>query len=120
MIEQTIYEYLNNEMIVPVLAELPEVPSEEYPEFPEKLVLLEKVGGSKENHISVCSIAFQSYASTLFEAAQLDEEVRETVQGLIAIDTVNAVRLSSSYNHTDNSTKRYRYQSVFEIYYYDE
>ena len=120
MIEQTIIEYLNNEMIVPVLAELPEVPSEDYPEFPEKLVVLERVGGSKTNHISVCSIAFQAYASTLFEAVQLDEEVKRTVPGLIVLDTVSSVRLSSSYNHTDPSTKRNRYQSVFEIYYYDE
>lgn len=103
---------------IPVLLELPEVPSESYPVWPEKLVVLEKVGGSKTNQISSASFAIQSYGSTLYNAAVLDEDVRAVMEGFAALDDVSACRLSSNYNHTDTRMKVYRYQSVYDITHY--
>ena len=118
MIEQIVLEYLSEHMSVPVLMELPEVPSEEFPLMPERFLVLEKVGGGMSDHIGAGSIAVQSYSlNSLYEAAQLDEEMRSAMWGIIERNDISEVRLSSNYNHTDVRTKRYRYQSVFEIFY---
>ena len=118
MIEQIVLEYLSEHMSVPVLMELPEVPSEEFPLMPERFLVLEKVGGGMSDHIGAGSIAVQSYSlNSLYEAAQLDEEMRSAMWGIIGRDDISEVRLSSNYNHTDVRTKRYRYQSVFEFHF---
>lgn len=61
MIEKTVYDYLSGCLSVPVMMELPEVPSEDYPTFPEEFVVLEKVAGSVTDHINFATIAIQSY-----------------------------------------------------------
>lgn len=118
MIEQIVHEYLSEHIDVPVFMELPEVPSEDYPTMPERFILLEKVGGGLNDHIDSGSIAVQSYSlNSLYEAASLDEEMRSVMRGIIESDSISEIRLASNYNHTDVRTKRYRYQSVFEIHF---
>lgn len=118
MIEQIVLEYLSEHMSVPVLMELPEVPSEEFPLMPERFIVLEKVGGGMSDHIGAGSIAVQSYSlNSLYEAAQLDADMREVMRGIVEVPEISGIRLASNYNHTDTRTKRYRYQSVFEIFY---
>ena len=119
MIEKTILDYLSDKLDVPVLMELPEVPSEEYPDFPEQFVVIENVGGSRRDLLDSASVAFQSYSTvSLLQAAKLDEQVRMQVWGLTELGEISGVRLASHYNHTDTRTKRYRYQSVFDFYHY--
>lgn len=118
MIETIVLNYLSEQMSVPVLMELPEVPSESYPTMPGRFLVLEKVGGGLRDKIPSASIAVQSYSTaSLYEAASLDEEVREVMMDMPAHEDISGIRLASNYNHTDTRTKRYRYQSVFEIYY---
>lgn len=117
MIEETVMNYLRTQLQVDVLMELPEVPSEDYPIFPAELVTIERVGGSVTNRVNAASLAIQSHAQSLYGAAALDERVREAMDGIVALPEIGGVRLSSNYNHTDTRTKRYRYQSVFDIYY---
>ena len=118
MIEKIVLEYLSERMSVPVLMELPEVPSESFSSMPERFLVLEKVGGNEADHIDDASIAIQSYSlNSLYGAAQLDEEMREAMRGIVEVPEISGIRLASNYNHTDTRTKRYRYQSVFEIFY---
>lgn len=118
MIEKTILDYLSAELDVPVLMELPEVPSEDYPTFPEQFVIIEKVGGSRRDYINFASVAFQSYSTkSLYQAASLDETVREAIDGIISLPEISGIDLTSNYNFTDTRTKRYRYQSVFDFYF---
>ena len=118
MIEQIVLEYLTEHIDVPVFMELPEVPSEDYPTMPERFILLEKVGGGLNDHIDFGSIAVQSYSlNSLYEAAALDEEMRNVMFGILERNDISEIRLASNYNHTDVRTKRYRYQSVFEIHF---
>jgi len=118
MIEQIVLEYLSEQISVPVLMELPEVPSESFSSMPERFIVLEKVGGNEADHIGDASIAIQSYSlDSLYEAAQLDADMREAMRGIVECPEISGIRLASNYNHTDTRTKRYRYQSVFEIYY---
>ena len=119
MIEVTILNYLSDVFgdEVSVLMEIPEVPSEDFPEFPEKLVVIELVGKSRSNHVCIASVAFQSYGSSLYEAAALDEYVRSAVDAMPELDEIGSAKLSSNYNFTDSRTKQYRYQCVYDIYY---
>ena len=121
MIETTILEYLAERLTVPVLMELPEVPSADYPTMPEEFVVIEKVGSKKTDHVVNDSIAFQSYSTTrMVNAAELDEDVREAMDSIVELNEIGGVRLASNYNFTDIRTKRYRYQCIYEIYRVEE
>ena len=117
MIEEVILNYLDNELSVPVLMELPEVPSEDFTEWPSEFVIIEKVGSSISNQLYRDSIALQSYSlSSLYKAASLDEDVRKAIEEIPVTTGVCTARMQSNYNFTDVKTKRYRYQSVYDIY----
>jgi len=111
MIEITIFNYLNNALSVPVYTELPK-------EKPQRFVVLDKIGSSKENYLPSSTIAFQSYAESKFQAALLNEQVKEAIENMIVLDGISKVELNSDYNFTDTTTKEYRYQAVYEIYHY--
>ena len=38
----------------------------------------------------------------------------------VILDDVISCKLNSDYNYTDEETKRYRYQAVFDIRYYEK
>ena len=115
MIEQTIYKFLNDNMTVPVYTEIPSNP-------PKKMIVLEKTGSSLTNHIPRATFAIQSYGKSLQEAAELNESLKEIMMdgldGLLSLPQIAAVNLNSDYNYTDTTTKRYRYQAVFDIVHY--
>jgi hypothetical protein len=111
MIETTLLEYLNNELAVPVYMERPAEPPEEY-------VIIEKTGSSKTNMLCAATMAFQSYAPTLYEAAVLNEAVKDAVEGSVTLPEISSAKLNSDYNFTDTASKQYRYQAVFNITHY--
>lgn len=111
LIEKVIYDHLAATLSVPLFFERQK-------DMPETFVLLEKTGSSKRNYLSSSTFAFQSYASTLFGAAQLNEEVKEKVETLIELNDISGVNLNSDYNFTDTTRKGYRYQAIFDINHY--
>jgi len=113
MIEKFLYDYLNRVLKVPAYMEEPESP-------PQKYVLIEKTGSSEENYISSAVIAVQSYGVSLYEAALLNGDVKNAMRDLVQFPRISRCRLGSDYNFTDTQTKRYRYQAVFNITYYEE
>ena len=115
MIEITVYEFLKSKLLAPVYTEIPNNP-------PSRMVTIEKTVSSQENQINRATLAIQSYGKSLYEAAELNEIVKETMldglDGLITLDEIAKVSLNSDYNFTDTTTKKYRYQAVFEIVHY--
>ena len=111
MIETVVLNYLKNNLSVPVHVEKPT-------DKPTRYIVLDKIGSSKENHLLSSTIAFQSYAESKYEAARLNEEVKEVVENMIELDEVVGVTLNSDYNFMDTTTKEYRYQAVFDINHY--
>lgn len=112
MIEKIIFDYLNDSLSLPVYTEIPKNP-------PQRFIAFEKTGGAQVNHINSSTIAVQSYGESLYDAAVINEEVKEEMlYGLISRDEIISVSLNSDYNYTDTTTKRYRYQAVFDIYHY--
>ncbi|CQR25873.1 phage protein [Streptococcus varani] len=111
MIEVIIKKHLDEHLDVPSFFE-------HQAKEPERFVILEKTSGTKRNHLLSATFAFQSYAESLYEAALLNEKVKQVVEQLDGLPQVSGVHLNADYNFTDIATKRYRYQAVFDINYY--
>lgn len=86
--------------------------------MPDSYVIFEKTGSSEQNLLKSATFAFQSYGFSIFDAAKLNEKVKEVVKNMSKTAEIASVRLNSDYNYTDTETKQYRYQAVFEINYY--
>lgn len=111
MIELIIKEFLDGQLDVPSFFE-------HQTELPDRYVLIEKVGGGQKNQLKSATVAVQSYGSSLYEAAKLNEQVKEAMLELVTVDAVSGISLNSDYNFTDTETKSYRYQAVFDINHY--
>ena len=97
-------------MSVDVFMEIP-------PNPPKTYVRIEKTGSSEEEYIETATFALQSYADSMYEAALLNREVINKMKKMITLDEIFKVKLNSDYNFTDPSTKKYRYQCIFDITY---
>lgn len=120
MVEKIVLDYLSatltetigsTEVAIPVSMEVPEQPT------PKRYVVIEKTGSSTINHIPTANIAVQSCATTLLDAATLNEKVKAAMENIVTLAAIGACRLDTDYNFTDTRTKTYRYQAVFRITY---
>lgn len=111
MIEKIILDYLDKKLSCMVRLE-------EEPDMPEEYVLIEKTGSSKRNHVKKATLAIQSYSSSLYRSAELNEEVKEAMEKSIALDYISKCELNSDYDFTDTKRKKYRYQAVFDLVYF--
>lgn len=113
MIELILKQYLDSVLDVPVLLEHKTGVTVPY-------VLLDKTGGSESNHLKKATVAIQSYGTSLYNAALLNDRVVQAMDRFNEIENITGVHLNSSYNYTDTETKNYRYQAVFDINYLQE
>lgn len=108
MIEKIVLDYLDNALTVDVYMERPENP-------PAKYVIAEKTSSSRVNHIDSATFAIQSYADSLYEAAELNESVKTAMDEIVSLVSIADSSLNSDYNFTDTSNKKYRYQAVYNL-----
>ncbi|MBQ1293698.1 MAG: hypothetical protein IIY21_06640 [Clostridiales bacterium] len=112
MIEEILYEYLGDSLSAPVYLEIPK-------DYPSRFYVIEKTGGAQVNHIKSATVAIKSYGESMYDAANMNEELKDAMlYGLAELAQIASVRLNSDYNFTDTTTKQYRYQAVFDIRYY--
>lgn len=111
MIEKRVYDYLTETMSVPCYTERPDS------NIPDSYIVIERTGGEKRNHLSTATFAIQSYAPSMFLAAQLNETMKSSMEQMISLVDIFSVKLNSDYNYTNNAFKGYRYQAVFNIIY---
>lgn len=111
MIEKIVYDYLTGCLDVPVYLEEPK-------DKPESYVMIEKTGSNRENHINQSTLALQSYATSLYLAAKLNEKVKECMDEIVMLGDISQSNLNGDYNYTDSTTKRYRYQAVYNLVHY--
>ncbi|MDD6908288.1 MAG: hypothetical protein SPI59_01350 [Finegoldia sp.] len=111
MIELIIKEHLERELKVEVGFEMGFSQAGQF-------VIVEKVGSSRTNYIDHSSFAIQSYADTMYKAAKLNYRVKAAMEKLIEDGNIASVVLDSDYNFTDTTTKKYRYQAVYDITHY--
>ncbi|MBR5909038.1 MAG: hypothetical protein IKZ66_03570 [Schwartzia sp.] len=112
MIEKTVLDYLNNALSVDCFMEMPEGTPD------SSFIVIEKTGSDTTNFINKSTIAVQSYARTLYEAALLNDDVKATMEALTQLPSVSRCDLNSDYNFTDTAMRIYRYQAVFDITHY--
>ena len=108
MIEQIVRDYLEEQLGIPVRME-------EEAGLPEEYIVVEKTGSGQTNHIKRATLAVQSYSSSLYQAASLNERVKEAMEKIIEMDDISKCELNSDYNYTDTARKKYRSQAVFDI-----
>lgn len=108
MIEKIVLDYLNEHASVKAYMERPE-------NKPVSFILIEKTGSRRANVIEQSTIAVQSYAPSLYEAAQLNEEIKSLMYSMTDLDEISGVHLNSDYNFTNTADKQYRYQAVFVV-----
>lgn len=113
MIEKTIIDYLGG--VFPQIPVLAERPSED---IPEKYIVIDNTGTSETEHIKSSAVAVQSYGASLYEAAELNDQVMEEMKGILSLSEITSCRLNSAYNFSDTANKVYRYQAVFNISHY--
>ena len=111
MIELIVKNYLSTKLETPIVFE-------HQKNLPKRFILIQKTSGSRENFLNSSTVAIQSYAESMFEAAKLNEKIKNLMYDLITVDEVSSVDLNSDYNFTDTETKQYRYQAIFDIHYY--
>ena len=111
MIETTVLDYLSGKLDVPVYMEEPEKPPQEY-------VVIEKTGSGRKNYINSAMLALQSYGATLYQAAELNEQVKAAMEDIVDLDLISRAELNTDYNFTDTQTKRYRYQAVYDLIFF--
>lgn len=110
MIETIVRNYLVEEQDLPVLFE--------HLAGTDECYIVEKTGGSEENHIRRSTLAIQSYAGSKARAAELNEALLDLMLQAVKVPEVSAVSINSTYDYTDTAMKAYRYQAVFDIVHY--
>lgn len=110
MIVKDIIRYLT-EAGFNAFAERPEEPPEEY-------LIVTLLSGGEKDKLMRAHVAIQSYAGSLFDTMQLDEQMRGAMEGFLATSDVSSCKLENYYNYTLAGMKQYRYQSVYDIHFF--
>ena len=113
MIETTLKEFLASAWGVTVVLERPSP-------LPARFVLLDKTGSTTDTGYRTATFAVQSWAESLHSAAELSERVKAALKTMDDMPDIVAVGIQTDYNYTDPATKRYRYQLVAAVTYYDD
>lgn len=113
MIEKIVLDFLSARLPVPVWMEIP-------PNPPERFALLEKTGGYAEEGLHYATLAVQSYGKTLWDVLQLNQAVKGAMEQLDELSSICRVDLNNDYHFSDPTTRRRRYQAVFDVVYYEE
>ena len=108
IIEIYLIEYLSKKLNVNVYGQVDDASEDTY-------VVVEKTGSYVENHTRYATIAIQSYADSLLNSAKLNEKVKTAMEEIIEMPEIAKCSLNSDYNFTDTTTKKYRYQAVFDL-----
>lgn len=109
LIEPIVLSYLQAKGI-PAFCEVPANRSDEF-------VVMFRRDSGKENHINAVTLEFRSYAPSKYEAALLDERVKEAMESITELDEISASRFGGGNDAPDTATKSYRYRCYFNLFY---
>lgn len=112
MFETIVKEYLDTafaESGIPVYLEIPN-------DLPEKFIVFQRMDIGKENHIDAITLEFSAYADSKYDAALLDESLREAMDELHNTTDITC-HLGGGNDNQDSVLKKYRFRSYFNLYY---
>lgn len=85
--------------------------------MPERFHTVKKTGSREGDHIYTATLAIQSWAESTAAAAILNDEVKAAMTALIRCPEISRVECETDYNYPDLTTKKPRYQALFEVTY---
>ena len=97
MIEARVIQYLGASQAIPVYAERPDNPDAEY-------LLVERTGKSKDNHVLHATIVIQSYADSLYRAAQISDSVEKLMEGFAALENIESTYLTLKFKISESAS----------------
>ena len=110
LIEQRVLEYLQDELSMnDIYTEIPR-------NRPEMFVELRVTDRGMSNRINEVTIELSSYAPTKYEAAALDELVRNAMDSIIQLDDISC-RFGGGNDNPDTELKIPRYRCYFNLFY---
>lgn len=112
MIDAKVIEYLNSVMDVPVYGMMPEVMSGSF------LVVGLLASGFKDQ-ISMATVDIYCYAETKAEAAELAQEVKQSMLDMIVLPEISSAKLGNLTSDIDKKFKLPRYEVIMNLWYYD-
>lgn len=113
MIEVALRDYLTDNMDIPVLMEHPKTSK-------KKFILLQLADAGQTNHIDMATFFVNVYADSLYEAAELKEEVKTLLFDAISLPGITKSMLGQEQATTDSANHLYQYNLTFNFYYYRE
>lgn len=114
MIEAALRQYLaDNLNRVSVVMEYPKNP-------PKKFVMLQLTDAGRVNYIDAATFFVTVYADTLYNAAELKEQVKDVLFGAITLPWISNSTLGQETAGIDSANHVYKYDLTFNFYYYRE
>lgn len=116
LIEQVVKQYLDGVFTgegsdegVDVYLETPET-------LPASFIVFRLADRGKENQINAVTLEMMSYAPSKYEAALLDEKLRDAMDNIITLPDISC-RFGGGNDSPDTSLKKYRYRCYYNLYY---
>lgn len=113
MIEVTVMDHLAIRLDVPVYLEFPK-------NTPDRFLVLKVENNPRENLLDSAMLVVDSYGASMVDAATLNTMVKRTLDDLVDLPSISASKRGGDYPAFDTKNKRYRYQAVQNITYYEE
>lgn len=111
MVEIILMDYLKDMLEIPVHMEEQQEKG--------KFIVLQKTAGGESDHIKTATFAIKSYGDSKYEAAILNEQLKGVMKSIALLPEISSAKLNSDYEFPDTEKKKYRYQAVYELVYYD-
>lgn len=112
MIETILKEVLETKTGEKVLLEEPGI-------INDRIILLERTSGGVEEHIRSAVIRIRCFEKSMYKACELCEMIRDIMLNYVDHPDISAIDLNQEYNYTDTTAKRYCYQLLFDVVYFE-
>lgn len=118
-IEEYIISYLSTALTWQVNSTTISIPvSGDVPSpVPDRFVTVEMTGADRNDKICFATIAVQSWETSRADASELNDRVIAAMEAMVAQPEISRSALDTSYNYTDLTRNKPRYQAVFTVVY---
>lgn len=112
MIEDFTRDYLDKNVEQPVSVGRPSP-------MPPRCYAIKKGDSEVRNMIPTATITVYSYAPTEFEAATMNQAVKDQMLAMAELPQICRVALDTDFSSPDTEVKSPRYQAIFYVTYYE-
>lgn len=113
MIELVIKAHLEEKLDVPVYFEFPS-------KTPQQFVVVKAETNPRENMLDSAMLVVDSYGPSQLETMRLNAKVKTALDDLVQLTSISSSKRGGDYPAFDTIRKRYRYQAVQNITFYEE